>query len=179
MTTTQYYKEIGATVCGTSCPDGQFISPSIANLCQVCSPTCITCATTAENCTNTNCSINFYFLNNSCLASCPDSYYPDSSLRQCLPCASGCLLCYGAGLSACTNCSAPGGTQYYKQTGIDTCASSCNPGEYGYTLTKQCTACNVVCATCSSASVCLSCQSRHGVAYYLSNNECIFQCPFG
>lgn len=84
--TTQYYKFIGSTTCNTTCPAGQFISASIDFLCQLCSPVCVTCDTIAENCTSSNCSINYYFLNNSCLSSCPNGYYSDATQRRCLGC---------------------------------------------------------------------------------------------
>lgn len=126
---TIYYKHIGATTCGLGCPDGQYISAGIPNLCQPCSSACITCASNPENCTNVNCSLNFFFLNNSCLRTCPDNYYPNSTLRQCIQCDQGCQTCYASGLNACTRCnSLANGTQYYLQIGIDICSSSCMPG---------------------------------------------------
>ena len=178
-TTVIYYKDLDTATCGTTCPDGQFISAAVPNICQRCSPTCLTCSVAAENCTNLNCSINYYYLNNSCLSACPNQYYADSTLRQCLICTSGCALCFGTGLTSCTKCNAPGGVQYYKQIGITTCATGCNPGEYPSPLTKECTLCPNVCATCSSSATCLSCQSLFGVAYYLSGTSCIYACPFG
>jgi proprotein convertase subtilisin/kexin type 5 len=100
---TIYYKYLTASTCALSCPAGQFIDANIPNLCQPCASNCITCAGAAENCTNTNCSVNFYFLNNSCLSLCPtNNYYADPALRQCLACASGCLKCFGPALTQCT-----------------------------------------------------------------------------
>lgn len=163
-----YYKQIGANVCSLACPDGQFIHPNIPNYCQPCSPNCITCANTAENCTNLSCSINYYYLNNSCLTLCPNNYYSDSSLRQCLQCAAGCQKCFGSGLDACTKCSTLGnGTQYYLQIGNTTCGPICNLGEYPSSLTKKCEVCPDACRTCTSQSVCQSCRSVNGLAYYL------------
>ena len=127
-TTDIYYKDLDSTTCNLTCPDGQYNSSSIPNLCQRCSSTCITCSVTAENCTNLNCSINYYFLNNSCLSQCPDQYYADFSARQCKLCTSGCALCTAAGLNSCSKCDAPGGVQYYKQIGLTTCSTGCNPG---------------------------------------------------
>lgn len=42
-----FYKQIGADICAQTCPDGQFISVSVPNYCQKCSPVCITCSNTA------------------------------------------------------------------------------------------------------------------------------------
>ena len=179
VTGTIYYKYIGADTCNTSCPDGQFISASIPNFCQPCSPICITCVNSSEVCTNLNCSQNYFYLNNSCLSTCPDNYYPDLSLRQCIQCAAGCQSCFGPGLTSCTKCGLASTTQYYLQIGISTCAAGCNPGEYASSLSKTCVKCNPVCALCTSASVCQSCQTLYGVAYFLSNSSCIYACPSG
>ena len=178
FSTNIYYKYTKSNICNTTCPDGEFISASIPNYCQICSINCVTCYGTAENCTSSTCAANFYFLNNSCLAACPDNYYADVTLRQCLQCTAGCQSCFAAGLSSCTKCKAlNNGTLYYLQTGITTCGPSCASGEDLNNVTLQCTACNPVCATCTSYSVCQNCQSLNGVAYYLNSGSCIISCP--
>jgi proprotein convertase subtilisin/kexin type 5 len=119
-----YYKHIGNTVCGTTCPNGQFTSASIPNLCQPCSSVCVTCQGTAENCTSSTCAENYYFLTNECLVSCPNNYYADRSLRQCIGCTTGCTTCFGTGTTSCTVCS----STYFLQIGLTTCAQTCNAG---------------------------------------------------
>ena len=167
VTATQYYKHIGGNTCDTSCPDGQYIDAAYPNDCQPCASNCITCSGTADHCTNTNCSVNFFFLNNSCLATCPvDHYYQDSTSRQCLPCASGCLKCFGPALTQCSECDLVVATQYFMQIGLTQCATGCNPGEYAEPANKSCVVCPAVCATCTSVSVCQLCQSVNGIAYY-------------
>jgi len=47
VSSTIYYKVIGANTCSTTCPNGQFISSSKPNYCQACSSVCITCVNTA------------------------------------------------------------------------------------------------------------------------------------
>ena len=113
-----YHKQVGATVCGPTCPAGQFISAATPNFCQLCASNCVTCSILADNCTSANCSINFFYLNNTCLSTCPNQYYADASLRQCTLCTSGCALCFGAGLSSCTSCMAVGATPYYLQYAV-------------------------------------------------------------
>ena len=178
-TGTPYLKEIGATVCGPTCPAGQFISASFPNDCQPCASNCITCAVLADNCTSLNCSINYYYLNNTCLTTCPNQYYPDSSLRQCILCTSGCALCFGSGLSSCTQCLTVGGTtDYFLQYAVpNTCGTGCNAGEYKDTTHLKCKPCNSACATCTSATVCQTCQSVNGVGYFLSGTTCTVACP--
>jgi len=152
-----YYKYIGSDICNTSCPNGQFISSSVLYLCQACSSICVTCSISAENCTSSNCSANYYFLNNSCLSICPDNYYPNPSIRQCSPCVAGCQTCFGGDLNSCTKCNSPNGTQYYLQIGLTQCASYCNSGEFENSTTGKCVTCNSACATCTSLIVCQSC----------------------
>ena len=131
VSATQYYLIMGTTTCSTSCPDGQYIDSNHPNDCRPCASNCITCLGTADHCTNTNCSANFLFLNNSCLANCPTNYYyADLVSRQCASCASGCLKCFGPLTSQCTECDLAGGNQYYLQRGTTTCNTVCNSGEY-------------------------------------------------
>ena len=131
VTSTQYYKHIGATTCDTTCPAGQYIDAAYPNDCRPCASNCITCLGTADHCTNTNCSVNFLFLNNSCLSTCPTNYYyADTTARLCSSCASGCLKCFGSLTSQCTECDLAGGNQYYLQRGTTTCNTVCNSGEY-------------------------------------------------
>ena len=179
ISSTIYYKFIGADTCNTSCPDGQFINASYPNFCQKCSPNCITCINSSDTCTNVNCSKNYYYLNNSCLATCPDNYYTDTTLRKCIQCTAGCQSCFASGLTSCTKCNAVSTVQYYLQIGVTTCSSSCNTGEYKYNLTNQCAVCPQICATCSSNSTCLSCRVLNGMPYFLKSSSCVPSCAVG
>lgn len=125
---TIYYKYIGSTICNTTCPDGQYISSLVTNLCLACNSICITCYGTAQNCTSMTCQQNYFFLNNTCLSVCPNNYYADSALWQCTQCTGGCQTCYGSGLSACTKCNIYNGSQFYLQIGLDKCNATCNSG---------------------------------------------------
>ena len=174
-----YYKHIGNTTCGKTCPNGQFISQFIPYWCQPCSLLCVTCSVTAENCTSTTCAQNYFFLNNSCLLFCPDNYYPDTSLRQCLQCTPGCQTCSASGLDKCTKCNIFNGSQFYLQIGINTCSSICNDGEYRSPLNNKCAPCNPACKTCSSLAICLTCHAVNGLAYYRDVDKCTVSCPYG
>ena len=148
-TGTVYYKEIGATVCNTTCPDSQFISVSVPFLCQACSSTCITCATVADNCTTASCPVNLYYLNNSCLSQCPTGYYADAS-RLCQGCAVGCFSCFGAGSNKCSKCQTESGPTPYYLKDVSTCTTVCDNGFYGNATTNLCVACPAACKLCSS-----------------------------
>ncbi len=129
--TTQYYKFISSNTCGTGCPDGSFISSNQPNKCMACSKQCITCSVVADNCTNTNCSLNYFYLNGSCLSQCPDNYYANLTTRLCTQCTDGCQSCFSSGHNSCTKCKALiNTTNYFLQTAATTCAATCLPGEY-------------------------------------------------
>ena len=172
-----YYKHRDKNTCGTSCPGGQFISADVANICQACSPVCVTCELIAENCTSATCAHNLFFLNFSCLSPCPDNYFPNSSVRQCIQCQEGCQTCYGSGLEKCTKCNSVNGTLYYLQIGIDKCSLNCNVGEFKNSTTQKCVLCAPACAECTSLLVCQKCQSVYGAAYYLDVDKCTIACP--
>ena len=173
----KYYKYIRLDICSLTCPAGEFISTLVPNKCQPCSSTCVTCSILAENCTSLSCAQNNFFLNNSCLRTCPDTYYTDTALRRCLECTLGCQTCYGSGLTKCTKCTSDGSQQFYLQVEVDECAPQCKSGEFADALTLACVPCNSACATCTSLTVCQSCQSVNGRAYFLSGAQCTVTCP--
>lgn len=177
---TIYYKYLYEDICNTSCPDGQYISSSIPFFCQKCSPLCITCSSAADNCTSDNCSANFYYFNNSCLAQCPDNYFPDINSRLCTQCADGCQSCFASGLDSCSKCKQiSNGTKYYHQIDNSTCGTSCNLGEYRDDSTLECKVCSPVCGECTSGDVCQSCLSINGMRYFLLGTNCTAICPIG
>ena len=171
---TIYYKDMKTTTCATTCPNnGQFVSAAVPNLCQPCSSVCVTCFGTAENCTSATCALNYFFLNNECLNNCPNGYYEDATLRQCLACATGCATCSAAGTAACTVCS----NTYYLQIGLTSCLAGCNSGEFPSDLNNKCVLCNSACATCTALNTCQTCQSVNGIAYFLNGTSCTVACP--
>ena len=171
---TIYYKDMKTTTCATTCPNnGQFVSAAVPNLCQPCSSVCVTCFGTAENCTSATCALNYFFLNNECLNNCPNGYYEDATLRQCLACATGCATCSAAGTAACTVCS----NTYYLQIGLTSCLAGCNSGEFPSALNNKCVLCNSACATCTALNTCQTCQSVNGIAYFLNGTSCTVACP--
>ena len=177
---TQYYKHIGVNTCGTTCSDGSFISASVPNICQACSKQCITCSILADNCTNTNCSINYFYLNGSCLSQCSDNYFADRSTRLCTGCTDGCQSCFAIGLASCTKCKPlSNGVDYFLQTTGTTCGPNCLLGEYKDTMSLTCTPCRQACKTCTSLAVCQSCQSVDGFAYFLQSSTCTSICSNG
>jgi hypothetical protein len=54
------------------------------------------------------------------------------------------------------------------------CVASCNLGYYMDNTSLSCALCSPVCLTCSSYSVCLSCNTS-----YFYNTSCLINCTFG
>lgn len=114
---TMYYTPTtidGTGICGQcgsycyACVDAltctQCISSTYVVLNGQCTPyncvRCLTCNTTINICIN--CSPGYYLYNSGCLATCPDTYYPDNSTGQCLSCVSNCIICKAA--NSCLLC---------------------------------------------------------------------------
>lgn len=78
---------LNSNSCTTTCPAGQV---GISNLCTNCSATaqCLTCSVTTTYCTSCvlNTTTAVYLSDNSCVPTCPNYTYPDSSTRTCQPC---------------------------------------------------------------------------------------------
>lgn len=114
------------------------------------------CSTGCSSCTGINsnqctvCDGSHYFLDNSCYASCPIGYYPDSS-SHCqgmnhlkikllltllvflyIVCHTSCTTCDDSTSEDCTSCS---GTLYLSDS---TCVSSCPYGYYANTSDSTC-----------------------------------------
>lgn len=104
-----YYKYVGFDTCGMACPLGQFIDVSKSNSCGKCSSGCVGCEGSSTNCTAANgCNAGTYFYaaTNSCLTTCPTTFYPSvtASSALCVRCDAGCSECTGADLNKCSKC---------------------------------------------------------------------------
>ena len=60
---------------------------------------------------------------------------------------------------------------------LNQCSISCNPDEYGDPTFMMCFKCNPACASCTSSTICSSCQSINGIAYYRDVDKCTVNCP--
>lgn len=157
-----------------TCDDGQFTSSN--NLCSLCSSNCKTCVTSASNCQTCGSSVSgmvLYLYSSACVAVCPNTYYADSGNNQCVGCDSSCNRCTGPLATDCLTC-----TSGSLLSSNNSCISSCPTGQYS--LNHVCYYCISSCASCTSASVCTSCQKVAGQPYYLdSSGTCVVICPTG
>lgn len=182
-TLTPYYKEVGANNCSTSCPTGQLISGRLPNTCSVCDPGCASCFGLSTNCTLGDCNAGYFYyqLNSSCLTSCPNNYYANTTTKWCIKCDDGCSLCFGSGITSCTKCeTTAANVSYYKVIDVNICNTTCPDGQYPYQLLLACQYCSTPCLTCNTSAIdCQSCTNVSGVPYFNLNNKCLLNCPNG
>lgn len=68
-----------------------------------------------------------------CVLDCPERFFQDKELRECLPCHPDCALCDGPDLNDCDACLEPGATL---QDGA--CLGACPPHNYRDSVTGEC-----------------------------------------
>ena len=102
---------------------------------------CLTCTSSAEGCLT--CNVGYYMFNASCLASCPDLYYPDAVSGSCEGCPFPCGNC--SNYTFCSSCL----PSYYLFA--DRCFSQC-PINYYADNSSSCQGCNPNCQTCNSSA---------------------------
>ena len=155
----------------TGCIDGQYTPAGTFN-CLPCDLSCLTCsdATTCTSCGSAVSGSNLYLYSGACLMTCPDTFYPDSSSKTCLGCDASCHTCSGPSATECLSCNS--GSLF---SANNSCISSCGDGNYS--SNSICTSCPIGCKTCTSATVCTSCQNVNGIPYYLSVSSCLLACP--
>jgi proprotein convertase subtilisin/kexin type 5 len=165
-----------SNTCVTNCPNGTYLTAN-PNLCNACNTLCQLCDVSSTNCSL--CSSTGYLLNLTCLAICPNPYYPDTNgglgPNNCLQCSISCASCTNGVNSSCQSCNTG-----YMLSG-STCDTSCLAG-YGPTLDPLvCVSCSASCKTClNTAANCTDCFHSPTV-YYLfktgSSSTCVVSCP--
>lgn len=150
--------------CTTSCPTGTFNS---SGTCLACDISCLTCTGLATNCTL--CATG-YVTNGTagvCTNTCMIGTVPYNGACGCRV---DCLTCSGTA-SNCTSCDPA--SAFYAYYYSNQCLGSCPNGTYD--SSKTCIGCPFGCSTCTSATVCQSCNNT----YYLYNSGCVTTCPAG
>ena len=121
-----YFLQPSSTTCLDSCPIGYW-GNTTSNTCMECDIACSNCT----NATNTACSAcnTGYFLQPSsttCLSSCPNGSFPNSTGNLCLTCDISCALCSGPANTECSACN-PG---FFLQPSSTICLETCPPTYY-------------------------------------------------
>jgi len=183
VASSQYYLQIGLTVCATGCNPGEYAS-SLTNQCTICPPVCSTCTSNSscQSCKSLN-GMAYFLTGSSCLFSCPQGQYGDVPTLKCLSCAIGCSSCFGGDVNSCSSCKLDSvigvPTDFFLIYQTTQCSTVCPPGQYGNTTSHTCMLCNVNCLTCvSTSTTCQSCGfSSIGANLYLLANQCLLTCP--
>ena len=98
------YRAFQSEECLKACPSrGQWANTDTAT-CQPCATVCDSCfGPSSDHCLS--CRPGGLFYEYECLARCPDGFYADGQLKECLPCAPSCASCEGAA-GRCLKCAA-------------------------------------------------------------------------
>ena len=159
--------------CYSSCPNG-FYGSTTNYQCTGCDSTCDGCTLSSTNCIK--CASNKFRLigSNQC-GSCPDGYYGYSITKLCTICPTGCTTCTSP--SACAGCASVAGLNYYLLNG--TCLQICPIKKFGDTsgAAPVCTDCPSTCISCTSSSVCLTCETGNVLRY--GTSVCASSCLDG
>ena len=159
-----YYLQPSSKLCVGTCTSSEVV---INSTCFSCYSLCLTCIQTTTNCTS--CVSGYYLHLTECISACPAPFVPSNSSNICVSCSTSCLTCT-IGPFTCTSCSYP------LKLMSSVCVNDCPAGTYTHTAsnnTLQCIICPSQCTTCSSASLCQSCQST----FYFYTESCLVNCP--
>jgi hypothetical protein len=154
--------------CQASCPAGGKLAP-LNGVCSPCDPSCLTCSLTTTNCTSCNLTASTpYLVGSVCLATCPSTYYNESSTGSCISCAS-------AGIN-CLNCSSASTCLSCDQSFVFHLAACLSSTPAGFVnISGVAVACAGDCLTCSVTTAnCTGCKTLN-----LQNNLCTATCNAG
>ena len=196
----QYPMDYGS--CLNACPDG-FYADNSDWKCKACYSTGVTgksaCSTCfgplATNCKTCSTPTTFYSpMDKSCVITCPDGYYADTSdypENQCRKCyqynppsnlGSTCVTCNGPSSNQCLSCN----SSQFLDTTTNTCVNICPAGWWGDLTSNTCKPCYQAplatdfvqsCYMCAgpSSTDCTGCFS--GSFLYSANGSCLQSCP--
>ena len=172
--------------CGTcSGPFPQNCSACLPNLFFNSDSECVGCDTACSVCsgsTPNQCSVcnPGYFLqpaSTTCLSTCPDGYYKDTTNNICAACHTACSACTGSSNTECSTCN-PG---YFLQPppATTTCINSCPPGYGGDSTTRTCVQCHTYCSICtgSLSTQCSACKPGYFLQPAPAVTTCSSTCP--
>lgn len=150
---------------------------------------CQTCSGSASTNCNACFSGNYYYSgNSSCLGSCPNGFYADSTTGTCLPCYTApsgtatnrtCVTCDGPASYNCLSCD----TNAFLMVNWQTCLSQCPSGYYEDATTNTCMSCFQGSSTSEACESCTGplstdCTSCFDGTYFLPvDGTCVRSCP--
>lgn len=162
------------TSLGCQCEPGYFWAASLK--CDICHETCRTCkGSQANKCLN--CPVNGTWLPDyTCI--CNNKYFWSSFTKTCALCDSSCLTCIDPTSQGCFSCSTNMVLEYNSAPGV----CKCKEGLFWNRRLKDCTKCDLTCATCTSDGLCETCISNAeldaskvcncSIGFYLLEGKC-------
>ena len=126
--------------------------------------------------THTSATLNVTFISskcNGCSSSCQCGWFLPVVMVLIEYCDQACLVCNGLTNSTCSSCAA----NYYKSGTV--CDTGCLSNYYpDPVITFNCLPCPTGCLTCTSATVCNTCNTPSYI-YHPTNYSCLNSCPGG
>ena len=160
-----------SSITGCVCNSGYWNSAAVglAVVCESCNSECSECVNSVNctSCVDSNASPSASGAGCMCHSGFFASVAVLSLDGSCVACADECSICSSG--SACLSCQSLNASPSLSAGGL--CA--CNEGYWGVSpliSSSSCTACDSECATCASASACLTCISQNAIA--VSNAFC-------
>ena len=163
--------------CLTTCTTG-YGNTSDPAVCIWCNLKCRACFEVFDNCTLCQTSgtyKSFLYYNDTlgyytCVTTCPDGYFANTTQNTCDLCDHVCLTC-SINSTYCYSCvSGYGWSNYY-------CYQPCNDGYYYSNNNTNCTQCNLTCILCTDQLTCSSCTLNGTNTAYLQGVTCYKTCP--
>ena len=150
-------------ICLSSCEKGKFYNESNFN-CENCINNCLECSN-SDTCDK--CELEYYLLNNTCVNTCPEGYYENSTV--CSKCSTeNCKTCPN---NVCSECLSE--FNIIKSNENVICSESCPSGYYGNE--GICKKCGDLCLRCLNENTCTQCIGEN----LLLNGKCVSSCPDG
>ena len=170
-----YFLQGDSTTCLNTCPSAGYWADTSKNVCSPCNSACSRCTGSGNNQCSA-CSPKYYLQpNNSktCLNTCGNGYWADSTINVCSSCAATCKFCTGPSTLDCASC----GVGFYWNLLLQKCVTSCPGGYYPDNAKRLCSLCDRSCRTCFGPSNdgCSSCQA--GFFLQPSSATCLPSCP--
>ena len=130
-----------------------------------------------------------------CRFVCVGGIYNSGEDADCHLCHPSCTECINSKATDCIACSIigahpflynrqclttcpPGTYKYDNPAGFKECRDTCGSAYFLDAASKYCVACDKSCQTCSDVALCTACNPT-GTTPYLSQNQCLAQCPAG
>ena len=170
---------------------------SLNTQCLTCNQTSSTPYITHDNKCVDDCPFRtFKWTNNGvkeCMFECVGGIYNSGEDSFCHYCHHTCAECINKEATDCTACSLsgaypflyrrqclstcpPGTYKFNNPAGYKECRDNCGNGYFFDAQTEYCVACGKTCVTCSDSAGCTSCAAA---TPYLSQNQCLAECPSG